>query len=83
MLAGLPWPVFLQQLGQMGMTMRCERPHTEIIGQREGLSVVALPFADIAWLTPRSDFTKQTHTPCLMASLFLASGKSQALVCVV
>ena len=80
MLASLPCTLVLEQLGQMRMTLGGERAHTELLGQGEGLPIIALRICRIAWLPVRSDHTEQTYTPCLMASLPLALGKGQALV---
>ena len=80
MLAGLSGTLLLQQLGQVAMTMRGERTHTELIGQGQGLPVVALRRFDFAWIATRKDFTEQTLTPCLVTLFTLAPSESQALV---
>src|SRR5262249_18776392 len=80
MLTSLLWTYVLQQLGKMGMTIRGERTHTKLVGQCEGLSVIAFRLSDIAWVAARRDLTEQTHAPGLVATLFLAPRQAQALV---
>ena len=71
----------LQQLGEMGMRIRGERTHTELVGQSEGLSIVALGLFEIARVATRSDPTEQAQTPGLVTTLLMAPGKAQALAC--